>query len=228
MKCITLLQELHANTRRTRITYRGEVDGTLAAIKCYRRPLFGLIHWLRAERRGRRLRRAGGPVPEIVYSGWLADQRCFCFATGFLEGYRPLREVLQGEPSRDRQFDIIRLLGRTMADIHARGIEQPDGNLTNFMLGSGDVIALVDEDDIRVYPGALAANVALLNLANIASRLVDPDMVQALLDAYLAVLPAERAEAWNQKRFQASVKSWRQCLEAKRAKRNIARVRNFD
>ncbi len=117
MRSITLLQELHANTRRTRITYRGEVDGMFAAIKCYRRPLFGLVHWLRAERRGRRLRRAGGPVPAIVYSGWLAGQRCFCFATGFLEGYRPLREVLQEEQSRDRQFDIIRLLGRTMADL---------------------------------------------------------------------------------------------------------------
>jgi hypothetical protein len=79
-----------------------------------------------------------------------------------------------------------------------------------------------------VYPQALSASVALFNLANIASRLADPEMVQALLDAYLAVLPAERARAWDRERFQASVKDWRQRLEAKRAKRNIARVREFD
>lgn len=228
MTAVSLQQELHANTRRTRVTYRGEVAGAPAAIKCYRKPLFGLFHWLRAQYRGRRLRRVGGPVPAIVYSGWLAQQRCYCFATAFLEGYRSLREVLEQAESSARQFTVIRLLGQTMAEVHLRGIEQPDGNLTNFMLGPGDVIALVDEDDIRVRAGSLEPGAAIFNLANIASRLADPEMVQALLDAYLAALPPERAAAWDHHQFHACVLAWRQRLEERRARRNTARVRKFD
>lgn len=227
MTTVELKEELHSNTRRTRITYRGVVDGQPAAIKCYRKPLFGLIHWIRALRRGKRIRRVGGPVPPIVFAGWVASEKCFGYGTAFLEGYRPLRAILMDEPSRSRQIDTIRLLGRTMADVHQRGIEQPDGNLTNFLMDEENRLSMVDEDDIRVHTGMLPLGVAVSNLANVAARLPDEEMVETLLTAYLEVAFVEKGSEWDRGAFWASVKGWRAMLDAKRASRNIA-PRQFD
>lgn len=228
MTTVELKEELHSNTRRTRITYRGLVNGQMAAIKCYRKPLFGLIHWVRALRRGKKIRRAGGPVPPIVFAGWIASEKCFGYGTAFLEGYCPLRAVLMKESARSRQIDIIRLLGHTMADAHKRGIEQPDGNLTNFLMGADDRLSMVDEDDIRVYPGMLPLRVAISNLANVAARLPDDKMVETLLAAYLEAAFVEKDSEWNTGAFWASVRGWKQVLESKRASRNIAPERKFD
>ncbi len=227
MTTVELKEELHSNTRRTRITYRALVNGQVAAIKCYRKPFFGLIHWIRALRRGRKIRRAGGPVPPIVFAGWLAPQRCFGYGTAFLEGFRSLREVLMAEDSRLRQIEIVRLLGRAMADIHKRGIEQPDGNLTNFLMGADDTLAMVDEDDIRVYPGMLPLGIAVSNLGNVAARLPDEEMVEALVSAYLEAAFVAKGSQWDEGAFWASVRGWRALLDAKRASRNIA-PREFD
>lgn len=227
MTTVKLEEELHSNTRRTRITYRGLVDGRVAAIKCYRKPLFGLVHWIRALRRGKKIRRVGGPVPPIVFAGWLASERCFGYGTAFLEGYRPLRAVLLGESSRVRQVEIIRLLGITIADLHRRGIEQPDGNLTNFLMGESDTICMVDEDDVRIYSRMLPLGVAVSNLANVAARLPDEDLVESLLMAYLDIAFVGKGSEWDDGAFWAGVKGWRATLEAKRASRNI-RPRQFD
>lgn len=228
MTTVKLEEELHSNTRRTRITYRGLVDGQVAAIKCYRKPLFGLVHWIRALRRGKKIRRAGGPVPPIVFAGWLSSERCFGYGTAFLEGYRPLRAVLMEEPLRSRQEAIIHLLGRTMADVHKRGIEQPDGNLTNFLLGGSDELRMVDEDDIRVHSDMLPLGVAISNLANVAARLPDEEMVETLLSAYLEDAFVEQGSEWDRGAFWASVNGWKAMLESKRASRNIAPERKFD
>lgn len=228
MTIVELEEELHSNTRRTRITYRGLVNGQPAAIKCYRKPLFGLVHWIRALRRGKKIRHAGAPVPPIVFAGWVASEKCFGYGTAFLEGYRPLRAVLLDEPSRGRQIDIVRLLGRTMAEVHKRGIEQPDGNLTNFLMGEEHQLSMVDEDDIRVHPGMLPLGVAISNLANVAARLPDEEMVETLLTAYLDVTFVEADSAWDRGAFWASVQGWKKMLEAKRASRNIAPERKFD
>lgn len=227
MSTVELQEELHSNTRRTRITYRGLVDGQAAAIKCYRKPLFGLIHWIRALKRGKKIRRVGGPVPPIVFAGWIASEKCFGYGTAFLEGYRPLRTVLMNESSRSRQIYIIRLLGQTMADAHRRGIEQPDGNLTNFLMGPDDRLSMVDEDDMRVHQGMLPLGVAISNLANVAARLPDEEMVGMLLTAYLDGAFVEKSSEWDSGAFWAGVKSWRAVLDAKRASRNIA-PREFD
>ncbi|MDO8860326.1 hypothetical protein Q6D67_01330 [Haliea sp. E1-2-M8] len=228
MTSVVLKQELHANTRRTRLTYRGTVDGRPAAIKCYRRPLFGLFHWLRAQYRGRRLRAAGAAVPGLVYSGWFAAERCFCFATAFLENYRSLRAVLTEEPSRTRQLALVAVLGRSLADAHNKGILQPDCNLTNFMLGDNDVLAFVDEDDIRVYRAGLSPARARLNLANVAARLPDEEMVATLLAAYLGARPAGVGAGWDPVRFRAAIAHWERRLAHKRAQRNITEQRRFD
>lgn len=227
MTTVKLEEELHSNTRRTRITYRGLVDGRAAAVKCYRKPLFGLIHWIRALRRGKKIRRVGGPVPPIVFAGWIASEKCFGYGTAFLEGHRPLRVVLTEELSRSRQMEIIGLLGRTMADAHKRGIEQPDGNLTNFLMGAGDELSMVDEDDIRVHAGMLPLGVAISNLANVAARLPDEKMVETLLSAYLESAFVGKNSEWDSGAFWASVTGWRAMLDAKRASRNIA-PRQFD
>ncbi|MCL7945967.1 lipopolysaccharide kinase InaA family protein [Marinobacter sp. ATCH36] len=228
MTTVELQEELHSNTRRTRITYRGLVNGQPAAIKCYRKPLFGLVHWIRALRRGKKIRRAGGPVPPIVFAGWVASARCFGYGTAFLEGYRPLRAVLMAEPSRSRQIDIIRILGRAMADIHKRGIEQPDGNLTNFLMGEDSQLSMVDEDDIRVHHGMLSIGVATSNLANVAARLPDEEMVEILLTAYLDMAFVEDGSKWDSGAFWTSVQGWKKMLESKRASRNITPERKFD
>ncbi|MDC0663109.1 hypothetical protein [Marinobacter sp. SS21] len=224
---IELISELHANTRRTRITYHGRINGRDAAIKCYRRPLFGFIHWIRAQRRGLRIRRVGGPVPEIVYSGWLAQRRCFCFATAFLDGYRPMREVLR-EAAPERQLQLIRLLGQTLAEVHKCGIEQPDGNLTNFLVNDQNELAMVDEDDIRVYSKKLSCGVAMNNLGNIAARLPDGELPVALSAGYLGALSSERkSDDWDRALYLEKLQFWRNTLNEKRASRNIA-PRQFD
>lgn len=225
---IELSTELHANTRRTRITYQGQAGGRAVAVKCYRSPLFGLIHWLRAQHRGRKIRRVGGPVPDIVYTGWLAQRRCFCIATAFLEGYQPMRQALQDEASEECQYLLIRLLGARMADIHRRGIEQSDGNLTNFLVNPQGNLAMVDEDDIRVHANPLPIGVAISNLANVAARLPDRNMVGALLSAYLECTFHEVSDPLDQRQFWDSVECWKERLENKRRKRNISATRRFD
>ena len=114
-----------------------------------------------------------------------------------------------------------------MADVHKRGIEQPDGNLTNFLLGGSDELCMVDEDDIRVHSGMLSVGVAISNLANVAARLPDEGMVETLLTAYLEDAFVEQGSEWDSGAFWASVKGWRAMLDAKRASRNIA-PRQFD
>lgn len=225
---IVLQREIHANTRRTRITFQGLVNDRLAAIKCYRKPAYGLYHWIRAQHRGKRIRCAGAPVPEVIYSGWLSAHRCFCFATVFLQNYKPLRTVLVEETSRSAQEAHIQKLGRMIAQIHKKGIEQPDGNLTNFMLGESGHLAMVDEDDMRVYSRSVESGVAIINLANIASRLSDEGLVASLEAAYLADSSSNIRKAWDHHLFLTNVARSRSALEAKRSKRNISAVRRFD
>lgn len=227
MPDIALEEELHANTRRTRITFRGFIDGQEMAIKCYRKPLFGLIHWLRAVHRGKRIRRAGGPVPAIVYSGWVPTLRCFGFGTSYLVGYRSLREVLNAEVSREKQMAMVERLGRTVADLHRRGIEQPDGNLTNFLVNSEGNMAMVDEDDVRVSRSHLPLKAAASNLGNIAARLPDRSMRERLLVSYKQAVSDSSVQMFQDELYWSSVVGWRTQLEAKRASRNIA-PRQFD
>lgn len=226
---IRLQEELHANTRRSRITRRATLGDEEMALKCYHRPLWGLWHWLRAHRGGLRLRRLGAPVPALVHSGWVPAAGCFGFGTRFLPGYRPLREVLRdSEHCPDRQFDLIAALGRLMARVHALGIRQPDGNLTNFLVGEGDNMVLVDEDDIRVARAPLAPQLALDNLANIASRLPEPAMREALEAAYLQDAPEVLRQAWQSAQFHRRADAWQQRTEAKRARRGQVVRRRFD
>lgn len=224
---VELKEELHSNTRRTRITYRAFVDGQEVAIKCYRKPLFGLLHWLRAVRRGKKIRRAGGPVPAIVYAGWVASLRCFGFSTSYLAGYRSLREVLNSESSKSTQLIVIEKLGRAVADIHVRGIEQPDGNLTNFLVSPEGSMAMVDEDDIRVFRSCLPGKRAASNLGNIAARLPDRSMRERLLAAYKQEMSKSSLNPIDDALYWSSVAAWRSQLEDKRASRNIA-PRQFD
>ncbi|QCF25014.1 hypothetical protein [Hydrocarboniclastica marina] len=226
MADIALIDEIHANTRRTRITYRGAVDGKPAAIKCYRKPLFGLVHWVMAQRRGLRIRRTGAPVPEVIYSGWLRSEKCFCFATVFMTEFQPLRQVLLDEPSHARRMQIVQFFGRLIADLHHRGIEQPDGNLTNFLFDGVDGFIVVDEDDIRVFEGGLPGKPALNNLANIAARLPDEEYMLNLLDAYKSA--SHKRNTWSNEEFVAAASAWRSSLDAKRAHRNVTRPRPFD
>lgn len=226
MTTVELEEELHANTRRSRITYRGRVNGEPAAIKCYRKPLFGVIHWLRAVLKGKKLRRVGGPVPPIVFSGWVASEKCFGFGTTFLEGYSPLRSILVGESSRSKQVEIVGQLGAVIADLHRRGIEQTDGNLTNFMM-SDMTLVLIDEDDINVHAGELPRAIAVSNLANVAARLPDQELVDSLVNSYLRFVSDKNSRTWDAKAFQSALRDWRKRLDAKRASRNIA-PRRFD
>lgn len=226
---LVLGEELHANTRRSRITRKAFQGDRVMALKCYHRPLRGLWHWLRAHWGGRRLRAAGAPVPPVVYSGWVPAAGCFGFGTYFLEGYRPLREVLrEWEERPGQQLALIRTLGGVMASVHARGIHPPDGNLTNFLVGPDGDIVLVDEDDIRVRRGAVAPRHAQDNLANIASRLPEPEMRDALETAYLEQASGSLRRAWRTDVFSARAAAWQRRAEAKRARRGQVIQRRFD
>ena len=138
-----------------------------------------------------------------------------------------LRIVLREESLRSRQNDIIRLLEPTIADAQSCGVEQQDGNLTNFLIGSDDRIMFVDEDDIRICPGMLPLTTAVSNLASIAARLPDEEMVAVLLSSYLEVASVGSWLQSSQNAFWFEVKAWRAMLKAKRASRNIA-PRHFD
>lgn len=228
MTTVELKEELHSNIRRTRITYRGLVNGQLAAIKCYRRPLFGVIHWLRALHRGKKIRRARGPVPPILFAGWVPSEKCFGYGTAFLKNHRSVRVALRDEPNQDRRLEIVRVLGKTMAAVHKSGIEQPDGNLTNFLIDPNDKIAMVDEDDIRVFSGVLPVNLATTNLANIAARLSDRSLSEELLRAYLHQALFEEDKDWNSKEFWRHVGLWKKMFKKKRIQKNISPNREFD
>lgn len=231
MKCadIRLAEELHANTRRSRITHRATLGDEIMALKCYHRPLWGLWHWWRAHRGGCRLRRLGAPVPPIVYSGWVPAAGCFGYGTRFLPGYRPLREALRdSEDQPERQLQLIVALGRLMAEVHALGIVQPDGNLTNFLVGDREDIVLVDEDDIRVARAPLASDRALDNLANIAARLPEAAMREALEAAYLQNASEKLGGTWQPVQFYRQADAWQRRTEAKRAKRGQVIRRRFD
>ncbi|WP_417522294.1 hypothetical protein [Marinobacter sp.] len=227
MATIELKEELHANTRRTRITYRALIDGQEVAIKCYRKPLFGLIHWLRALRRGKKIRRAGGPVPPVAFSGWFPPMSCFAFGTKFLDGYVSLRDALTREQSLDRRLEMVRMLGLVVGDLHRRGIVQPDGNLTNFLIRRNADIAMVDEDDVQVYSAPLPRRLAISNLGNIAARLPNKEMVKELLAGYMDKGIVPSSPEWDDGAFWTSVEEWRVLLHAKRVSRNIA-ARDFD
>jgi lipopolysaccharide kinase (Kdo/WaaP) family protein len=229
MTTVTLEEELHSNTRRTRITYRGLVDGRAAAIKCYRKPLFGLIHWIRALRRGKKIRRVGGPVPPVVYAGWVSELTCFGYATEFLTGYRSMREVLREAVDRDEQIRLLRALGECVANLHKKGIEQPDCNLTNFLIGTDGHIKMVDEDDVRVHPRMLSEVVAVSNLSNLGARLPPGELPLVLYQAYLdALRDTERGMKLDQKHFESQVVEKKQQLRNKRTARDAAPDREYD
>lgn len=228
MSNIELLEELHSNIRRTRVTYRALVNGETAAIKCYRKPLWGVVHWLRALHRGKRIRLAGGPVPAITFSGWVKAESCFGFGTAFLEGFRPLRDILREETSIPEQKRILARLGKVIADLHSRGIEQTDGNLTNFMMNKDCRIVLIDEDDIRVRSPRPNQTWPRINLANVAARVPSEDLIHCLLEGYISSVAHDAKKDWSDQKFWESVSLCKAHLAKRRKKRNVPIERYFD
>lgn len=228
MSNVELHEELHSNIRRTRVTYRALVDGNPAAIKCYRKPLWGIVHWLKARRRGRRIRLVGGPVPSIAFSGWIKSERCFGFGTSFLEGYHPLRDILREETWVLEQKRILERLGKVVADLHSRGIEQTDGNLTNFMMNNDGQIVLIDEDDIRVHSLRSNLDWRRANLANIAARIPSDELIHSLVKGYLSCASHNMQQQWNERDFWESVSLCKAHLNKRRKKRDVPIDRYFD
>lgn len=227
MSTIELQEELHSNTRRTRITYRGLVDGRAVAIKCYRKPLFGLIHWMRALYRGKRIRRVGGPVPPICYSGWVSRMSCFGYATAYLDGYLPLRDLLYQATNKQEQAEMLSRLGAVVARLHQLGLEQADGNLTNFLVGPGLAFQVVDEDDISVSSRPLMAKQRVRNLADIVARVEDRELANVVIQNYIVNAKVDNAslEALG---FPELLQEKRKHFKSKRVARGINGSRPFD
>lgn len=229
MANVVLQRELHANVRRTRITYSALIDDQPAAIKCFRKPLFGLFHWLRARIKAHRIRKAGGPVPPIVYAGWVSELRCFGFATEFLEGYRSLRSALRESTELDEQKRLLTKLAECIADLHQRGIAQPDGNLTNFLLGPSGDIKMVDEDDVTVSKSALTGRAAMLNLANVGARLPSGELPLCLSTAYVqARKDLQGGVQFDEQGFDHEVFRQKEQFRIKREARDAAPDREYD
>lgn len=229
MANVVLQRELHANVRRTRITYSALIDSQPAAIKCFRKPLFGLFHWQRARIKAHKIRNAGGPVPPVLYAGWVRELRCFGFATEFLEGYRSLREALRESAGLEEQKQLLEKLAECIADLHQRGIEQPDGNLTNFLLGPSGDIKMVDEDDVRVFKVALTGRVAMLNLANVGARLPSGELPLYLRKAYVQARKDLQGEVeFDEGGFDHEVFRQKEQFRIKREARDAAPDREYD
>lgn len=228
MYSIELLEELHSNTRRTRITYKAAIGDRLVALKCYRKPLWGWFHWWRAHRRGYRIRKAGASFPAVAFSGWVPAVACFGFGTEFVDESQSLREALRNSVDEAFRLKLLGSLGETVADLHNRGVIQPDGNLTNFLLGTEGTIWVIDEDDVEVYPQVVSPEVAQRNLANIASRVLNPRYREALVRSYLEKANVCIVEGWRQEEFWRVVREFRFDTEMKWQKRNISTDREFD
>lgn len=159
-----LHSELHANTRRTRITLRGHLDGEEVALKCYQAPLYGLWHWWRSHRKAIVLRQRNIPLPEVLFSGWLPEQRCFCIAYRFLDRHERLQERLRTPDPEQRWSDVQRLI-RLFVHCHRQGVMQTDANLTNFLISPDNQWVILDLDDIQCVRGPLREKAVLFNLA---------------------------------------------------------------
>lgn len=189
----TPVNELHANTRRTRLTYRGWLNDTDVALKAYRAPFRGLFHWFRTHRKADRLRRLGVPLPDVIYSGWLPGLRCFCIAYRFMDNHDRLQERLAHRDPASSWPDVEHLLS-LFAHCHRLGVMQTDANLTNFLLSRDNQWVILDEDDLQLRRGPLDAESALFNLAAVVSRIPGLD-------------PAGRQAAWESYRRQGGVAS---------------------
>ena len=229
MNEISLEQELHANVRRTRITYAAIINGQKVAIKCFRKPLYGVFHWQRAQVKGRKIRQANGPVPDVVFSGWVPELKCFGFATEFLEGYRSMRVALRDSGDAQEKKRLLTKLAETIADLHQKGIKQPDGNLTNFLLGPEGDIKMVDEDDVRVFRRPIAGEEAVSNLANVGARLPSGDLPTLLRSAYLNFRRKLSTDfELDEHNYEREVFQQKEQFRIKREARDAAPEREFD
>lgn len=225
MQSIHLGEEIHANTRRTRITYRGDIDGQSVALKCYLKPLRGLFHWVRAHRKGGAIRRSGAPVPAVIYSGWLPEKSCFCFATRYLEGFVPLRDLMSTAPEQQPEsLERLKQLLELLADLHARGVEQTDANLTNFLMNDEGEIAVVDEDGIRLTPGACTPLKATFNLASLVSRIpwLDDDITKFVWTWYSHY--SVHGAALDRIEFDRQLSFWTRRLNSKKLEKERRRI----
>ncbi len=112
--------------------------------------------------------------------------------------------------------------------MHNRGVIQPDGNLTNFLLSSEGKLWVIDEDDVEVYPGSVSSKVAVSNLANIVSRISSQPLRDALVEAYMRGAATHIVEGWDDEEFWRTVDEVRSQTEMKWRKRNISTDREFD
>lgn len=168
-------------------------------------------------------------MPPVLYAGWVRELRCFGFATEFLEGYRSLREALRESKGLEEQEQLLKKLAECIADLHQRGIEQPDGNLTNFLLGPDGDIKMVDEDDVRVSKSALTGRAAMLNLANVGARLPSGDLPLCLRTAYVQARKDLHGEvAFDERGFDDEVFRQKEQFRIKREARDAAPDREYD
>lgn len=219
MKTAVVLDgEIHANTRRTRITYQARVGDEKIALKCYKAPLFGLLHWLRASRKSRQIRQRTLPFPDVLFSGWFARQRCFSIGYRYLEGYRPVRDLV--EERSEASLRIIERLMVLLVRCQEAGVEQTDANLTNFLISENQDIAVVDEDAVKLHPGPMPEPAARANLASAMSRvgwLTRSDLA-SIWDQY-SKLSRKRPEA-SFEDFMQSLDHWHQRLQQKRERKD--------
>lgn len=210
---VVLDSEIHANTRRTRITYSGWVGDRKAAVKCFKGPLFGFYHWLRAHYKTGPIRRVAFAFPEVLFSGWVPEKRCFCIGFEFLEGYAPVRELVQERSAASLQ--VIEQLLDLLVDCHRAGVEQTDANLTNFLHSDTGKMAIVDEDDVKLHGHPLRESAALFNLAAVVSRLQwrTAADVRYIWEYYSARSDVTSSEGFE--RFSLSLLFWEQRLQAK-------------
>lgn len=160
--------EVRANRRRTRLTSRGTLDGAAVYIKTFRgltAPLKGSI----TAKKARALRqRAPGAAPDLLYAGPCGPGRWLLIYEA-IDAAETLAWLKAGSAPSGAWPTTIALVD-FVADLHDRGIVQPDTNLTNFVCDEAR-LWMLDDDDLKFSASPVTPSAGLGNLASVLARI---------------------------------------------------------
>lgn len=161
--------EVRANRRRTRVTSRGELDGAPVYIKLFR-GLTASLKGCSTARKARELRiRAPQAAPDMLFAGHSGPGRWLVVYEAIDAG--ETLAWLKAESAPSGAWPVTIALVDFVADLHDRGIVQPDTNLTNFIRGDRR-LWMLDDDDLKFSASPVSAASGLRNLASVSARIL--------------------------------------------------------
>ncbi|MCC5811260.1 MAG: hypothetical protein JJU06_12895 [Ectothiorhodospiraceae bacterium] len=205
-----------------RVVTHGWLDGRRVVAKFYLGAFGQWWEWYRGVRGARAFLAAGVPAPAVHYAGYLSAVPAWLTVMDHVDVDEPW------PPEGDAMPEEIhfRLLA-TMAELHARGIQQNDLNAKNFLPSSGRLFA-IDGDRARRYGTALSRRRALANLVRFyGGKTAFPE---AAVIAGYRYYCEQRQWAWNEvdeQQFLASVRLARRATAERVAARSRRGWKHF-